>query len=445
MATIPKQVTLTNASVNVINAIKNSASINYQNYVPYATPDADSIRQIGSIIMDYPALQNEFINALINRIGLVVVTSKIFYNPWSFAKKGYLENGESIEEIFVKIAEAHTYDPETAESEVYKREKPDVASAFHIMNFQKFYKVTISENDLQKAFLSWSGVTDLINRIVDSIYAGAYYDEFTVMKYLIAKRILSGEITPINVTGTDMKKDTTKIIGVSNAWEFPSNKYNAAKVVNFTPKNEQYLIMDSTYAASMDVEVLATAFNMDKAEFAGHRILVDGFNTFDLNRLKTLVGDTAALNSSDLNTLSSVKAVMVGRDFFQIYDHLNKFTENYNGQGLYWNYFYHVWKTISASPFEQAAFFTTTTPSVSSVTVSPTTATMAVGDTKQMIVAVVAPMQDKSVTWSSDNAKVTVDARGYVTIGTGATGTANIKATSAADSSKSGTCKITIS
>lgn len=87
MATKPKVRTLTNSSADVLNAIRNSASINYRNYVPVVTPDADSIREIGAIIMDMPALQNEFLSALVNRIGKVIITSKSYSNPWACSRK----------------------------------------------------------------------------------------------------------------------------------------------------------------------------------------------------------------------------------------------------------------------------------------------------------------------------------------------------------------------
>ena len=172
----PQIVTLTNSSVNVLNVIRNNATQNYKDYVPVATPDAESIREIGSIIMDYPALQNEFLSALVNRIGRVLVTSKMFDNPWSVFKKGMLEFGETIEEIFVNIAKPYQFDPNVAESTVFKREIPDVRSAFHIMNYQKYYKVTIQDDQLRQAFLTWQGITDLIAKIVDSMYTGANYD-----------------------------------------------------------------------------------------------------------------------------------------------------------------------------------------------------------------------------------------------------------------------------
>ena len=194
MPTRPSVQKLSATSVDILNAIRNNASADYRNYIPQADDSLDSVRSIGNILMNYPALQNEFLNALVNRIGRVLVTSKMYDNPWNMFKRGMLEFGETIEEVFVEIAKPFEYDPETAESEVFKREIPDVRAAFHILNYQKFYKVTVQRDQLRQAFLTWDGVTDLITKIINSMYAGANYDEFLVMKYLVAVNILNGRL-----------------------------------------------------------------------------------------------------------------------------------------------------------------------------------------------------------------------------------------------------------
>ena len=199
MAVKPQIRTLTNSSVDVLNVIRNNASQNYQNYVPVATADADSIRQIGAIIMDFPALQNEFLSALVNRIGLVIMKSRMYSNPIAMFKKGILEFGETIEEIFVELAKPFQYDPAVAENKVFARNIPNVRSAFHILNYQKFYKSTVQQDDLRKAFLSWNGVNELIAGIVDSMYTAANYDEFLTMKYMLARNILNGRIKITNI------------------------------------------------------------------------------------------------------------------------------------------------------------------------------------------------------------------------------------------------------
>lgn len=137
-------------------------------------------------------MKNEFLSALFNRIGKVIITSKMYNNPWSFFKKGMLEYGETIEEIFVNIAEPHVFDQQKSESEVFKREMPDVKSAFHVLNYQTFYKQTTSDYQLKQAFLTYEGITDLIYRIIDAMTTSSNYDEFLVMKYLLARRILEG-------------------------------------------------------------------------------------------------------------------------------------------------------------------------------------------------------------------------------------------------------------
>lgn len=106
--------------------------------------DTRSIHDIGNYILSYQAYQNAFLTALVNRIGRVLVTSRMWQNPWAVFKKGKLEYGETVEEIFANIAKPHSFDPSKAEKEVFKREIPDVRAAFHSMNFQKFYKVTIT-------------------------------------------------------------------------------------------------------------------------------------------------------------------------------------------------------------------------------------------------------------------------------------------------------------
>ena len=199
MPNVPTVSNLNATSVDILNAIRNQASANYRDYVPAASPDQASIREIGAIIMNFPALQNEFLNALVNRIGLLLITNKMYRNPWAIFKRGELSLGETVEEIFVNIAKPFSYDVETAESQVFKREIPDVRAAFHVLNYKKFYKATIQEYDLRQAFLSWTGITDLIAKIVDAMYTGANYDEFQVMKYLLARTFSTEECIPFRL------------------------------------------------------------------------------------------------------------------------------------------------------------------------------------------------------------------------------------------------------
>lgn len=459
MSVKPKIVTLTNSSVDILNAIRNNATNNYRDYVPYATPDADSIREIGTIIMDYPALQNEFLNALVNRIGLVLITSKMYSNPLAVFKRGAMEFGETIEEIFVELAKPFQFDPAVAESKIFKREIPDVRSAFHVMNYQKFYKETIQNEQLRQAFLSWEGITDLIAKIVDAMYAAAAYDEFLAMKYLLAKMILNGRLYPISIpqpVAANAATIVTQIKDVSNRWEFMSTDYNIAGVHTHVSKNEQYLIINSNFDAVMDVSVLASAFHMDKAEFMGHRVLVDSFGSLDTDRLDELFGDDPTyteISSEQLTALDAVPAVMVDKNWFMIIDNMYKFTEQYNGEGLYWNYWYHTWKTFSVSPFANSAVLVYGTPTVSTITVSPSTAVISAGQSLSFSATVAtAYFAPKTVNWTATDGNgdpidgVTINAAGILTVGADVDANTEIvvTATSAYKSTVYGTATVTV-
>ena len=364
-------------------------------------------------------------------------------------KKGLIDFGETIEEIFVNIANPHQYDVEESENKVFAREIPDVRAAFHTLNYKKFYKQTIQNKDLNQAFLSWDGITDLISKIVNAMYTAANYDEFVTTKYMLANAILDGRLSAITVDANDAKGAVTKIKGVSNALTFMSNNYNVAGVQTFTDKADQYLLVNSQFDSEIDVEVLASAFNMSKAEFMGHRILIDGFGTLDVARLNALFKDDPNYkepSQDTLTALNAIPAVLVDKNFFMIFDNMYEFTENYNGQGLYWNYFYHTWKTFSMSPFANALVFVPAVPSVTSVSVSPTAITCKKGQSVQLSVSVETEnYAPKTVNWKSDTDGVTVDINGHVTVATSVTAkTAKITATCTYDNTKSGECTVTI-
>lgn len=454
MAIKPKQATLTANSVEILNTIRNSATPYYKQMIPQAKANTGSIRQIGNIMMNYEPLQNEFLSALYNRIGRVIITSKMYYNPWSPFKKGLMELGETVEEIFVNIAKAHTFNPEKAETNFMKREIPDVRAAFHTMNYQKFYKATISNDQLRQAFLSWQGITDLIAKIVDSMYTAHNYDEFQVMKYMLARNILNGYLYPVTVAQVDKENApdiVTEIKAISNELVYESPDYNLNGVYTFTEKNDQFIITNARFDAVMDVNVLASAFNMDKVEFMGHRVQIDGFDRIDENRMNELFADDPnagyiPLTEDEKAALKAVPAVLIDRDYFMIFDNLYKFTEDYNGEGLYWQYWYHAWKTFSTSPFANAVIFVPGTPGVTSVTVSPATATVNKGAMLQLNAAVVTEgFAPKSVVWSINSELSTITQAGLLSVSADeAASTITVTATSTFDDSKVGTATITV-
>lgn len=420
----------------------------------------ETIHAIGDYVTNFTPAANAFVNALVNRIAFVTISSKMYTNPWAVFKKGRLEFGETVEEIFVNLAKPFQFSPSTAEREVFKRHIPDVRAAFHTMNFQKYYPVTISDDQLRQAFLSWQGVTDLIARIVESVFAAAQTDEYLVLKYMLARAILNGDIAPVVVPAMS-KENASDIATVFNETsmnlEYQSNAFNIAGVTTHTPQSEQYLITTTKFRAVMNMNVLAAAFNMDKAELMGHVINVDSFVNMDWERLDLLfTGENGKKDPSykpwteeEKTTLAGIPAVMTSIDFWQVWDNFEKMTENYNGRGLYWNYNYHVWKTFSISPFAQAAVYTVTAGTVTGVAVSPTAATLPPGADIELAATVSRTgVVSKSVEWSltgnqSTGTYVTDDGKVHIAKDEKAASVV-VKAASIANPKMSGQCTVTV-
>ena len=350
--------TLNASTIDILNTIRANASYEYQQLVPEIT-QANEIPRVGEVLYGYPALANQFINALVNRIALVRVKSATFNNAYAELKKGYLEFGETVEEVFVNIAKAREFSVEKAEKREFKRSLPDVRTAFHAMNWRVQYPVTIQDSDLRMAFTSITGVQDLIAKIVDAVYVAAEYDEYLLFKYLMIKAITKGKMYPVGIGSTEQEA-AVQFRSMSNQLTFMSPKYNASGVTTVTPKADQYIFMDSTFNAQYDVNVLAGAFNMEKADFIGKLKLIDDWTTFDNERFSEIMANSDMIEevtADELELMKNVKAVLVDSEWFQIYDNHNKFTEKYVASGEYWNYFYNVWKTISSSPFSNAVVF----------------------------------------------------------------------------------------
>lgn len=374
---MPRRIAITslNAStVDIINTIRANANYEYQSMVPEIT-QASEIPRVGEVLFGYPALANQFINALINRIALVRVKSATFNNAYAELKKGYLEFGETVEEVFVEIAKAREFSAEKAEKREFKRTLPDVRTAFHVMNWRVQYPVTIQENDLHTAFQSINGVQDLIAKIIDSVHTAAEYDEYLLFKYLMIKAVAKGQMHRVYI-GNTMEDAAVAYRGTSNMMTFMKNDFNNAGVHVATPKNDQYIFMDAMYNASYDVGVLASAFNMEKAEFSGKLKLVDDWSTFDNERFEVIRAASDMIEEvtqAELNKMKGVKAILLDGEWFQVYDNMTKFTECYVSSGLYWNYNLNIWKTVSSSPFSNAVVFIDEEKAVGGIEIAPDT------------------------------------------------------------------------
>lgn len=352
--------------------------------------DNTALHDIGAAIMNYDVTRNAFVHGLVNRIGVVMVETANWTDQWAQFDRGKLELGEAIEEVFKNICDPHSYDPDVAESEVFKREIPDVRAAFHTLNYQKFYKQTIQRQDLELAFTSWSQFNSLIAAIVQSMYTSMKLDLYLTRKYCVCRSILNGDIYMEKIadpteSDSNAKKMVAKLRAITNNLnDFMKSTYNLARVRRNTPKSDQVYIVTNDLEAQLGVDVMAMAFNVERADYLARRVPIDSweFDADDLARLDLLFANDekyVGFTGEEITALQKIDALVVDRKWFMNFQKLLEAGSIQNHQGLYWNYDLQVWYVFSFSPFRNAVCLTHGENEVTGVTVTPTEATVSQG------------------------------------------------------------------
>ena len=435
----------------------------------------ESINGIGKLIMKNIVYKNAFLNT-INLIGLTVITRNHWENPWKkFTDKGELSWGQQIREVITDIANVYDYNEYVNRPHDFiKTEVPNVLSYLHEINYQKFYKTTTSDEQMAMAF-ERGDLFSLIDEIVNSLYEGYEYDTYLVNKYMLARRILDGTVTAVQITNfanlTD--RDVVAFIkGYSNDMTFRSPKFNPAGIRKATAFEDQFAIVSTKFDAKFTTNVLATSYFRSDAEMKANMELVDGFGNFDEPRLAEIfakrnestgeiipneyVDGYVPLTANEKSALAEIPCVIVGIDFFQdrYYGMDNnaptRKTEFFNPQTMRTNHWLHSWGSVSSSPFENAICFTVTAQAVLSVTVSPSTATVSKGQSLQLSATVVTTgFANKAVYWSVDADSyadgVRISDMGELIIPSDATvESVTVTATSIYDNTKTGTATITV-
>lgn len=422
----------------------------------------ESTKPIGKIIVDNQRYKNMFINT-VNLIGLTVIKENRWENPWqTFTDKGMLRYGQQIREIIQDLAKVFDYNKEYSnKTRFLQTAVPDVYQHIHEINFQKVWETTINESELLMAFDDEeNGLYKFIEDTISNLYETYDYDKWLVDKYQLARRILDGTITSIQITETDPRKILSKMKSVSNRMAFKSRNYNPAGIRRATKHSDQFLMLDADREAITSTEVLATSYFLNQAEVETNLALTDTFYDLDEERLALLLEEQyIPLTETEKAQLQNAMGLIFAKDFFMDYHRAldtnpdtngKRQTEWENPTTLDRNVFLHAQEVISTSPFANACVFTSVAPAVSSVSVSPSTATVTKGQSIELTATVATVgFANKAVAWTVDSSAVTdgvkISESGKLTIPADATvESITVTATSIFDNTVTGTATITV-
>lgn len=324
-----------------------------------------------SVFDDFPNVKNAFVNTLTNKVTKSLIFSKIFNNPLKELKKGKLEYGESIEELFVQMAMSknfgeHWDDVNTPEADLIRKLKPKVTAMYISVNFDKKYKTTVFDKQLRKAFINEFGLSNLVMQIVGSITSQAEYQEFIATKNTMLSLVAeckntgldeehatdSEKIIPIGkvvkqtpyIVNTPTAKDLLKAIRTEvGNMKFPSTKYNLAKELNWSNPQDLMLMTTSETIADIDVNVLAGAFNVSMTDINTRTILVDEMPKGIFQKTSTPLVDKTPTDlpsgTVQCDTTKKPVAILFDKDLLQIWDTYQATGTFYNAEGNYTNHF----------------------------------------------------------------------------------------------------------
>lgn len=391
--------------IKLFNVIRNNSSEAFMNVVPSATED--NIVTISNILFNdaYQPQLNEFVNNFINRIALTIVRNKSFNNPLAVFKKGSVPLGTDIQEIFENPAKAEAYEySNTAMAKLLTITDPDTHVAYYRRNRKDLYTKTIAREGLQGAFVSWDKFTEYTTAITQSLYSGNYIDEFKYTKLLVDGAYENNKAIVRVVPDPSQSEANAKAFvkmarKLYKKLTFPSDQYNAyskfsgakGTITTWTDEDRIVLIVNSDAMGDVDVDVLASAFNIDKAKFLGRVVEVDGFNN------------------------PNILGVICDEAWLQIYDNIFRFDEFYNARTMSWNEYLHAWGTYAISPFANAVILTTAEP-VPATAVSVADVSVDVGATTNASVTLTPNNATTTLSYESGNESIfTVSNNGVVT------------------------------
>lgn len=288
---------------------------------------------MGKPTTNYTATANSFINALVNKIGRQEYASKTYSNPLASLKNGFIENASDIEEIYVARLEGLSQNLDGTSN--FDKTVNDVSTYYHKQNYSKLYTRTISDKQVRQAFTTSGGVKQLADELIAQLHTGVQYDEYVAMRDNLKDIITRDSIKKIetaavndNASAKDFMKQLKTVIAKMN---FRSKEYCTFETSSSI--NDLILFVKPEMLAELDVELLASAFNISAVDIKTRVFVVDTF------------GDT------------TTQALLIDRGAFKVHPTLYNLETSRNAQGMFTNYHLNVEYIISTSIMYNACLF----------------------------------------------------------------------------------------
>lgn len=394
--------------IKALNDIRETSIENgtlYHRQVP-AVDVTTSISAFGQPILENPTIANEFISALINRIAYTAVIQKNFNNPLAQLKGEERPLGYASQDIYVNPAQSREYNVNDFAGILAKYEA-DVKVQYTAKNVDRQFPVSITRQELKKAFVSWGDFESFIDSLVNSLYNGLYITEYEMTKGLVASAYKDNTAIIETISGIStadhMKALIKKLRALFLNMQLPSRQYNAwykiggeGRPVNtWNMPEDTVLLIRNDILSEVDVEVLASAFNMGKTDFLGRVIGIDSFDQYNNEGTKVFDG-------------SNIVCFIGDRRWFNIHDQETFIDQWYNANNRVWNYYLNYVAQYAYSFFANGVIIALANPTVTTTALAFTadSANVAVGKKIKCRVKATPKGANSTVTFTSGDSNI---------------------------------------
>lgn len=306
-------------------------------------------------------LYNQFMDFMVQRIGYAYAHQQRWENPLREFVKQKLYYGSTVTETQLNWIKCHSYDVDAEEQ--FKTRYPNGLQAFHSINSQRQYSISISKEQMRQAVGDEYGLNQLIAAVMQQPMNSDEYDMYNLMLDLFKQADENYTLFRHQLSSAPTDKEScNELLQALRQYSYdltvPTSIYACADLPVVVQPDELVLFIRSDSMAATDVQTLAVVFNLEKADIP--------------YRTKVIPVDKWPLRSDDY-------AVLTTSDFFQVYTTEYSTTSKWDPMGLKTNYWLNDWNIISFSPFVPIIVFTTDTGTqVQAVTMEPTGLALAV-------------------------------------------------------------------
>lgn len=334
---------------SVLNNIRELGDNAYKESVPVYTQDT-LISDYGKIILDGAYLQNSFLNVLQNIVFYEIYNQHVFDNEFSRRFKREVDVSRAATfETFVNPINPLKYDG-TQLDRILRLYKRDIKKMIFARNRMDVFPVSINPQEVASAFQSEEMFISFLETKYKALQDSNAIVEWNMIKELINVNTETGNLITVDITGKTDKELATMLREYMTKMSKPSSKFNnyiniegatGEPVITSTPKDKIIFMPDAKMLASLDVNVIAGAYNMAYADVTRNILSVDDFGYNVYNRENQTIAETKT---------SKIRAVLCDEAIFKFDESLSQQLGGVNPATMTQQTFYHVWQTIAMRP-----------------------------------------------------------------------------------------------